>query len=271
MDYICPHPLIKGKRMKVLIIGKGEVGSAIYEIIKNFHEVHIRDIEGYQLDEVEILHICYPDFVNFVDITRGYIKQYKPRVTIINSSVRIGTTELVGGDVAYVPVRGRHPNLSKEIPIYKQFVGANDDEVVNFVSQYYESCGMSVYRVYNSKSVELIKVLSNVHMGLEIAWRQEVDRVFSDFNVSSSVYESWEDDYNRGYRILGQDQLMRPRMKSDPIGGHCILECTKILKSQFPSVIFDFILESNEQVKAIRRRHGASDRKQEQEETEVCR
>lgn len=251
--------------MKVLIIGKGEVGSAMFELIKPYHEVLIRDLKDIELNDVDILHICYPDQINFVDITKGYIRQYNPRVTIINSSVRIGTTELCGQDVAYVPIRGRHPNLSKEIPIFKSFISANSVELLDFVEIYYQSLGLEVHKVYNTKSAELIKVLSNIHMGLEIAWRQEVERIFDHFDVNSLVYEDWEDDYNRVYGTLGQNQLIRPRMKRDPIGGHCILECTKILKQQFPSNIFDFIIDSNEIEKA-RRKHGTSEgiKKQEQ-------
>ena len=41
--------------MKVLVIGSGQIGKAIHEIIKPFHDVHIRDIDDMSMDGIEVL------------------------------------------------------------------------------------------------------------------------------------------------------------------------------------------------------------------------
>jgi len=235
--------------MKVLVIGSGQIGKAIHEIIKPFHDVHIRDIDDMSMDGIEVLHICYPDGIDFIENTENYIRQYKPALTIIHSSVAVETTEEINGHVVHVPVRGRHPKLAQEIPAFRLFVGGKDKEDVLKACAYLEGCGLVTKQVEGTRGTEICKLLSNIHMGLEIAWRQEVERILKQYEVSPSIYEEWEESYNLGYRITGDEHLTRPILNPGPIGGHCILQCTDILSSKYPSHVFDFIKESNEKAK----------------------
>lgn len=245
--------------MKVLIIGNGQIGRAMQEILSPKHEVHIRDVEDYPLSGVDYLHICYPDSLYFVQETRKYIAQYKPTVTIIHSSIGVGKTIACGSHVVHAPIRGRHPHLAKQIPAFPIFVGGENDEDTALVCGYLEGCNLVAVPVKNPMGTELVKLLSNVHMGLEIAWRQEVARILQASNVDPLIYERWEESYNEGYRITDNENLTRPRMRPDPIGGHCILECTDILGKTFQSKAFDFIKESNEKEKTKRNgSHGAT-------------
>ncbi len=238
--------------MKSLIIGAGEVGTSLKKVIEPYHETHIRDVKPYACEGVDVLHICYPDHDNFVSTTVNYIFDYHPKLTVIHSSVRVGTTDAVAEDmesVVYSPVRGRHPNLEGEIRTYEKFVSGRNHEDVEMAFDYFRACDLVVVRDANPKGMELFKLLSNIHMGLEVAWRQEVQRIIKQFKAEPEAYEMWERSYADGYLKLGQKQLVRSRMKPDPIGGHCIIPCTEILKKQFPSKALDFILESNEKVK----------------------
>lgn len=233
--------------MKTLIVGSGEVGTSLMDVVSPYHETFIRDIEDMEVDGIEVLHICYPDHDDFVQTTKKYIEQYKPKVTIINSSVQIGTTEKVG-DVIYSPVRGRHPNLAKEIKLYPKVVAGKDYSLVQIAANYFRKCDLNVVESDNPKAYEFCKLISNIHMGLEIAWRQEVQRMMKYLNINSDEYELWEKDYSEGYLKLGQTQLIRPRMNPGKIGGHCILPCTDILLKSFDSKALEFIKESNNKV-----------------------
>src|SRR6266446_5351678 len=111
-----------------LIIGAGEVGQGLYAIFSKYHKTGLRDIEP-MMDEwnsAEILHIAFPECAYFIDHVHDYIDTYKPQLTIIHSSVKTHTTSHCGPHVVYSPVRGRHPNLAKEMPLYKKFVGGYD-------------------------------------------------------------------------------------------------------------------------------------------------
>lgn len=244
--------------MKVLIVGNGQIGQGMQEILSRHHEVHIRDIQAYPLEDVEMLHICYPDSLYFVKDTREYIREYNPKITIIHSSIAPRKTSECGPNVVHVPVRGRHPNLGKNIPAFPLFVGSNNKEAVQSVVAYLEGCNLVATPVFDSVATEMVKLLSNIHMGLEIAWRQEVKRILEQYAIDPLVYERWEDSYNEGYRFTNDEQLIRPRLKPDPIGGHCILECTEILGKQYRSKAFEFIEESNEKEKTKRNGHSRS-------------
>lgn len=235
--------------MKSLIIGAGEVGTSLFKVISPCHETRIKDLAPMEVDGVEVLHICYPDSDRFVEITKNYILKYKPKLTIVNSSVKVGTTLELGKEVVYSPIRGRHPNLESEIKIYAKLVAGFDVQQIELAREYFELCGLNVIASDDPSGLELCKLLSNIHMGLEIAWRQEVSRILKNFNVGEPVYQHWEETYQQGYLDLNQPHLIRPIMRPDPIGGHCILPCTEILKGQFSSKAFDFILESNEKRK----------------------
>lgn len=235
--------------MKTLVIGKGQVGSALYEVIKPHHETYIKDIEALELDGVEVLQICYPEHETFKQTTLDYIKQYNPSLVIINSSISVGTTRKIGQDIVYSPVRGRHPKLASDMKIYSKFVFCEDVEANKRATDYFESCGLNVQSFPDTFAGEILKLISNVHMGVEIAWRQEVERLLKNLKIDPYIYEEWEDTYSKGY-IESQDfNLIRPSMSPAPIGGHCILPCTEILASQYPSKILDFIIESNNQTK----------------------
>lgn len=232
--------------MKTLIIGAGQVGTALRYVLENYHEVYIKDLGDYPLKNVEVMHVCYPDHKDFDKTTKEYIKQYKPRLTIINSSVAVGTTSKCGKDVVYSPVRGRHPALAQEMTVFPKFSGCrNADKAIEATDYFNNSGWREAYAVESPEALEYLKLMSNVHMGLEIAWRQEVQRMMKRFDIDDEDYAQWEQTYSQGYRNLGQFHLMRSIMNPGPIGGHCIIPCTEILGSQFKSKAFDFILESN--------------------------
>ena len=227
--------------MKSLIIGNGQIGSALFEIFSKVHETSIRDIEPLHLEGVEALHIAYPFSDEFVTQTLAYIDEYKPRLTMIHSSVPIGTTEKCGDHVLHTPERGRFPNLSRQMVYFKKFIGGFDQYDLKLAYDYFEACSWNVYVLFDPKITESLKLISNAHMGLEIAWRQEVERM----GIDKLAYENWEDSYFDGYVYFGEMNLIRPRMKSQPIGGHCILPCVEMLSQSFDSPLLKSIGESN--------------------------
>lgn len=229
--------------MKSLVIGKGQIGQALFEIFSKAHDCFIRDVEpeADDPDVVEVLHICYPDGATFVDSVVAYKERYHPRLTIIHSSVAVGTTRRCGKHTVHSPERGRFPNLAKEMLLYRKFIGglqANDLAVAN---AYLTACNWETEEILDPDQTELLKLISNVHMGLEIAWRQEVDR----FGCDAVAYQSWEETYRQGYMKSGQYQLIRPIMNLGPIGGHCILNCLDLLAQKIKSKAFEFIGETN--------------------------
>lgn len=234
--------------MKGLIIGKGEVGTALLHVLSEYYPTEIRDVEDLEPNGFEILHLAYPDGPNFVDAAKAYIHQYRPKLTVIHSSVRVGTTDKVDGEyVVHSPIRGRHPNLAEEMRVFPKFIGGRNANAVKMAQEYFMGANWPCFPVNDPRDTELVKMLSNIYLGYEIAWRQEVERICKTLGANVRTYEDFESTYNQGYRELGQGQFIRPKLLPKPIGGHCILPCTELLATQYPSKAFDFIRSSNAQ------------------------
>ena len=117
--------------MKVAIIGNGEIGSSLAKVYraKNI-EPMVRDLNTDNISgKVDILDICIPGGIkDFIKIVNGYINEYTPELTIIHSTVPVGTTKKLVGSVVHSPVRGVHPNLQEGIETFVKFVGYNNDD-----------------------------------------------------------------------------------------------------------------------------------------------
>lgn len=235
--------------MKSLIIGAGQVGTALRTVLSPFYDVQIRDIEDVDVKDVDVLHICYPDHEGFEVTTKKYIDQYKPNLTIVHSSVRVGITKKCGSDVVYSPTRGRHPKLAEEMPLFTKFFACEDIHKALQASHVFVKCGFKCLCLNNPDELEFFKTISNVHMGLEVAWRQEVERMMLSLGINTGNYDIWEKSYRDGCLEAKDYNLIRSIMRPDPIGGHCILPCIDLLKESYDSKFLDLIVESNERVK----------------------
>jgi hypothetical protein len=118
-------------RNTVVVVGLGEVGKPIFELISRRHHTVGVDISPPlgEIEQVDVLHVCYPFQINnFIGETVRYIKLFEPKLTIVNSTVAVGTTRLIaeqaGVAVVNSPVRGKHARMLDEICEYTKFVGA---------------------------------------------------------------------------------------------------------------------------------------------------
>src|SRR5438105_1990762 len=86
----------KNNKQIVGILGNGEIGSAIARICKEAgFEVLIRELTYDQIkgNKIDFLHVNIPEknTKQFVDTVVLNIKELSPKLTIINSSVKVGT------------------------------------------------------------------------------------------------------------------------------------------------------------------------------------
>jgi len=227
---------------KGLVIGRGQIGTALFEILKNHHETHIRDVDDLNLEGVEFLHICFPFSKTFVDNVKNYKEKYKPKYTIIHSTVPVGTATQC--NAFHSPVRGIHPNLVEGIEnIVKYLAPANPA-----VKDYFERAGIMIKEVDKPENTEALKLWSTTQYGLSIVLEKEIHKWCKenglDFDV---VYTEANRSYNEGYKKLGMGHFNRPVLKQvqGKIGGTCVIPNCKILDS----FIARFIMEYNKKIK----------------------
>jgi UDP-N-acetyl-D-mannosaminuronate dehydrogenase len=227
----------------VIVIGLGEVGKPLLEIIKTRYETVGVDIDQpATIARCDVMHICFPfENANFVGQVIEYIRQYLPALTIINSTVAPGTTRTIAGEsgaaVVHSPVRGKHARMHAELLHYTKFVGALDVESGQRAVEHFERVRIKTRLVASPEATEIAKLTETTYFGLLIAWAQEVERYCMKLGVNYDEVVSFYDDIK-----------FFPSVKYFPgvIGGHCVMPNIAILGQQFPSGLLQAIVKSNE-------------------------
>jgi UDP-N-acetyl-D-mannosaminuronate dehydrogenase len=231
------------KNNKVVVVGLGEVGKPLFELLSKSHNTVGVDISPvWPVEDVDVLHICYPfEIKDFVGETARYIELFKPALTIINSTVGIGTTRAVadrtGSAVVNSPVRGKHVRMLEELRHYTKFVGAADPVAGEQAARHFQAAGLKTKVLSSPEASELAKLTETTYFGLMIAWAQEIerycDRTGADYNEVISFYEEIK---------------FFPPVKYFPgvIGGHCVMPNIKILGKLDRTAILQAIESSNQ-------------------------
>jgi len=225
------------KSEKHLIIGKGEVGQALYNVLKRHYEVYIRDKNDDLNGEFSVLHICYPPIKGFINITKNYIKKYNPKLVIIHSTIPVGYTEKIGPIAVHSPIRGKHPHLEKGIKTFVKYFGGKRAKEA---ARYFSKIGIKTKVFKNSKTTELLKILDTTYYGWNIVFAKEVKRICDKLNLNfKEVYTIPNQDYNEGYKKLGMSNVIRPVLKpmKGKIGGHCVIPNLNLLQDWLTALI----------------------------------
>jgi UDP-N-acetyl-D-mannosaminuronate dehydrogenase len=229
--------------MLVVVVGLGEVGTPLLELVGRHYDVIGVDISPFKAVRraVDVLHICYPFQINdFVVEAKRYIDLFHPKLTIINSSVPIGTTRQIalrtGASVAHSPIRGKHTCMLSELLRYAKFVGALDHSTAEQATSHFESLGMKTRILSSPESTELAKLVETSYFGLLIAWAQDIERACDKLEVSYDEVVSF-------YEEIG----FFPPVKYFPgvIGGHCVMPNIELLGKAVNSEILEAIRLSN--------------------------
>lgn len=234
---------MKTNRQRVVVVGLGEVGKPLFDLASKHHDTVGVDISPTgPVGEVDIMHVCIPfQIKDFVGETARYIELYHPALTVINSTVAIGTTRAVadrtGVDVVNSPIRGKHARMLEEITVYTKFVGALNTAAGDEAARHFQSLGMRTKILSTPEATELAKLTETTYFGLMIAWAQEVERFCDEtgqnYDEVVSIYEEIK---------------FFPPVKYFPgtIGGHCVMPNIEILRKRYHSSLLEAIQNSND-------------------------
>ena len=238
---------------RILIIGLGEVGRPLYEILSE----KFVDVYGYDSDRsktihelkaipkpIEIMHIAYPyTGGEFIDSTINYIRSFNPRLVIIHSSIPPRTTRLIQSKtdsvIAYSPVRGKHPDLKEHLRFWTKWISAVNQAGIELAKRHLEEAGFKVKVAKDPESLELAKLWETIYRAAMIACWQEIHRISKDLGADIKVVAEFIQEV---HEVLGDRPLYYP----DVIGGHCLIPNTRILAEIVDSDLLSFILKSNE-------------------------
>ncbi len=249
----------------VLILGIGEIGHTLFALLKDAKESF--DVYGLDLDQtkmkqlgqerknipskIDTMHICLPcsSEQKFADVTIGYIEEFKPNLTIINSTVPPGTTMKIAEQckclVAHSPSRGVHINDSHmiwEMKRWTKYIGGANAEAAKEASTHFKKLGLKVTVLKSCKETELAKLFETTYRAWMIACFQEMHRISKAFGADFDETVDFLEDTHRV-------RFDRPVMFPGVIGGHCLIPNTELLSEVYDSKFLQLILESNEKRK----------------------
>ncbi len=246
----------------VLVIGLGEVGGSMFEILKESGKFDIYgfDVDGKKMQKiqqrnlpksVDVLHICYDCRYQeqFVITTVAYVAKFEPRLTVINSTIPPRTTEKIYAlsrrPLVHSPVRGMHKNrktMKKYLVSLTKYIGGINDSSTRLAREHFSDLNLKTKALKSSIEAELAKLFETTYRAWMIACFQEMHRISRHFGADfDDVVDFLEDDH----RI----RFDRPIMFPDVIGGHCLVPNTQLLLESYDSEFLRLILKSNEKRK----------------------
>jgi UDP-N-acetyl-D-mannosaminuronate dehydrogenase len=246
----------------VLVVGLGEVGYPLFEVLKESKKFEVYGLDLYNKimqdirqgslpEKIDVLHVCYPcgDQEIFVEATLEYVERFKPKLTIINSTVPPGTTNKVHmlskRHVVHSPIRGMHKSrdvMKRYLLFLTKYIGGADKESAELAREHFENVGLKTKVLKSPLETELAKIFETTYRAWMIACFQEMHRISRHFRADfDDVVDFLEDDH----RV----RCDRPIMFPDVIGGHCLIPNTELLLKSYDSKFLRLILDSNEKRK----------------------
>jgi UDP-N-acetyl-D-mannosaminuronate dehydrogenase len=229
---------------RIVVVGLGEVGRPLLELLGRRFDVVGIDVDTAAPDDgapVSVLHVCFPfEIDDFVGETVRYIERFAPRLTIIDSTVGVGSTRAVheraGAPVVHSPIRGKHTDMSNELLRYTKYVGGLDELSADEAAAHFESAGLTTKILASPEATELAKLTETTYFGLLIAWAQDVSRYCDQVGVSYDEVVSFFEEID-----------FFPPVKYFPgvIGGHCVMPNIDILSGLDESDLLLAIQSSN--------------------------
>jgi len=233
----------RAREITALVVGMGEVGRALAEILQTQYTVLTKDVEEMAYTPVDVMHICFPYAIRFLGEVSSLIAKFSPRITIIHSTVPLGTTDhLLSSSypVVFSPVRGRHPDMARDLLRYEKVIASEDREALRIARLHLQRAGFRVKEFSNAKSAEAAKLLCTTYYGWNIVFAKSALQWCRLHNVN---FDEAYKDFTRSYNEHVDPAFRKPII--DPIagkiGGHCVIPNAELMQWD----IADFILMKN--------------------------
>ena len=230
--------------MRHLVIGRGQVGSALIEVLSGQYEVESIDKGGERGTAFEVIHVCIPYGHGFVTDVTNYKLQYLAEpggLVIVHSSVAVGTCARL--NAVHSPIRGVHPNLAEGIRTFVKFFGGARALEAGLI---FKQLGIEICTTPDARNTEALKLWDTTYYGWNIVFQKAVkefcDKHALDYDM---VYNQENLSYNKGYAALGVRGVQRPVLRDvpGPIGGHCVIPNARLLDGDIADTILAFDAE----------------------------
>jgi hypothetical protein len=217
-----------------LVVGVGEVGSGVFDVLRSKVVTYARDKDPVVMaKKIDYLHIAIPYTEDFKDHVKGYMELYNPKVTIVYSTVPIGTCEEIG--VVHSPVEGKHPAIGLSIQNSARWLGSSNKKLLKEANKLWSKF-VPVRELPSASFTEALKLLSTTEYGVNIEFARYKKKIADDLGMDYVAMKQWNLDYNELYKRLGMNQFQKFILDAPegPKGGHCVTPNAKLLYGQYP-------------------------------------
>lgn len=217
--------------MQQLVIGKGEIGTAIAEIF----QCDAID-KGDKFDKTyDVIHVCIGHSRTFEKTVLDYIKIYKPKYTVVHSTVPVGTCDK--HNWVHFPITGVHPHLKESILTFRSLVGGKR---ASELKGYFGDHGIDITTTEKAGNTEAGKLYNLLTYGINVLIEKEIHQYCEDNDLDYEfVYNEFVTMYNDGYEDMGMNwaRMYYLMHKEGGIGGHCVMQNAPKLKTKFSRLL----------------------------------
>ena len=246
---------------EILLLGCGEVGSAIKQLEEEAgNKVSVVDPiiapgsnTAFLGRLFDVTHVCIPFSEKFSQNVQECVKSHPTSLVIIHSTIPVGTTTKIKKLINETPIvhsfiRGVHPNLRAGLITFEKPVGG-ERNIAFKACEHLESIKIMPYWCGIPEVSELAKLLSTTYYGFNILFAKQVKLLCKKYELDfDEVYKYPNEIYNKGYKKLGMEHVIRPILYSPKgkISGHCVSENFELLPNSKLKRICKKLNESEE-------------------------
>ena len=247
---------------KDIVIGMGEVGSALAEVLGERRDIAThdpnRDIHAPTDAPYDWMHIAFPYSDNFKTFVTSYADTFNPVCVVIHSTVPIGTMRAICKEsfeaehrtYYYSPVRGRHPHLARALRDFpKWYASAIPGQADIDIETYFARAGMQTRKAPSFETLEWLKLAETFTYGYNLVMWQEIERQASNLpgnkTTNLTAMKNWLFEKRRAYDgDLGMVPIYD--LMPGPIGGHCIVSNWDLFREWMTPELYAWLTKSNE-------------------------
>ena len=143
----------------ILVIGLGEIGAPLLEIVKGTYNAQGLDIEVREITEsIDLIHICYPYSENFIQTSIDYIKRFNN--TQITGLKNVTDTTYKYGNASYAgssSLINAYACLSVEISDTKTFEVEHYTQIASTTNTFGIPINISLPEIYTIVKITQLK------------------------------------------------------------------------------------------------------------------
>lgn len=234
-----------------VVVGMGEVGKALAEVLRGPYDVYEKDIDDKEPPKhpVQTMHVALNYYAighdRWVSLVAGYLSAYNPRYLDVCSTVRPGTTEVFGKRAVHSTTRGLHPNLASGLMKITKHIGG---PAAQEVARQYAAAGVPVHAHRSARTTELLHILNNTHYGVNLMFADEAQRLCREYGVDYQAYLKYTETHNAGFSALDHERLVRPILHPPygRIGGHCVTQGASLIDEEKSGLLVNVLARYND-------------------------